>query len=92
MKIFNWSSDKNQQLIVERGRSFEEVIFHIQNGGVLDDIAHPNTTDYANQRIFIVNIHEYAYLIPYVENQDEIFLKTIIPSRKFTKAYLGGEV
>jgi hypothetical protein len=92
MKIFNWSSDKNQQLIVERGRSFEEVIFHIQNGGVLDDIAHPNTTDYANQRIFIVNIDEYAYLIPYVENQDEIFLKTIIPSRKFTKAYLGGEV
>ena len=92
MKIFNWNSDKNQQLIVERGRSFEEVIFHIQNGGVLDDIAHPNTTDYANQRIFIVNIDEYAYLVPYVENQDEIFLKTIIPSRKFTKVYLGGEV
>jgi len=91
MKIFNWNSDKNQQLIVNRGRSFEEVIFHIQNGGVLDDIAHPNTTDYANQRIFIVNIDEYAYLVPYVENQDEIFLKTIIPSRKFTKVYLGGE-
>lgn len=92
MKIFNWDSDKNQQLIVERDRSFEEVIFHIQNGGVLDDIAHPNTVAYANQRIFIVNIDEYAYLIPYVENQNEIFLKTIIPSRKFTKIYLGGEI
>jgi len=92
MKIFNWSSDKNQQLIVDRGMSFEEVVFSILNGGLLDDIVHPNTTDYPNQRIFVIQIHDYAYLVPYVESQDEIFLKTIIPSRKFTRIYLGGEI
>lgn len=92
MKIFNWSSDKNQQLIVDRGKSFEEAVFSILNGGLLDDIVHPNTMDYPNQRIFVVQIHDYAYLVPYVENQDEIFLKTIIPSRKFTRIYLGGEI
>ncbi|HBF24629.1 MAG TPA: hypothetical protein DDW43_03835 [Nitrosomonas sp.] len=62
------------------------------NGGLLDDIIHPNTTDYPNQRIFVIQIHDYVYLVPYVENQDEIFLKTIIPSRKFTRIYLGGEI
>jgi hypothetical protein len=91
MRIFNWSSDKNQQLIIERGKSFEEVIFHMQSGGILDDIAHPNITDYSNQRVFIINIDDYAYLVPYVESSEEIFLKTIIPSRKFTKVYLGGK-
>lgn len=92
MKVFNWDSDKNQKLIIERGRSFEEVVFHIQSGKALDDIAHPNTEKYAHQRMLIVNIDEYTYLVPYVENQNEIFLKTIIPSRKFTKVYLGGDV
>ena len=91
MKIFNWNSAKNQQLIVERGKSFEEVIFHIQSGGLLDDIAHPNAKAYSNQRIFIVCIDEYAYLVSYVETSEQIFLKTIIPSRKFTKHYLGGD-
>lgn len=91
MQLFNWNSNKNQQLIIERGKSFEEVIFHIQNGGLLDDIVHPNAKDHPGQRIFVVCIDEYAYLIPYVENQEEIFLKTIIPSRKFTKIYLGGK-
>lgn len=92
MKLFNWSSEKNQQLIVERGRSFEEAIFHIQNGGLLDDIVRPNARDYPDQQIFVVRIDDYAYLIPYIENQEEIFLKTIIPSRKFTRIYLGGEI
>ena len=92
MKIFNWSSDKNQQLIVDRGKSFEEAVFSILNGGLLDDMIDPNTTDYPNQRIFVIQIHDYVYLVPYVENQDEIFLKTIIPSRKFTRIYLGGEI
>lgn len=91
MKLFNWNPEKNQQLLAERGKSFEEVVFYIQNGGLLDDIAHPNVTDYPAQRIFVVSIDSYAYLIPYVENPHEIFLKTIIPSRKFTKIYLGGE-
>jgi len=90
VKIFNWNSDKNQDLIVNRGRSFEEAVFSIMNGGLLDDIVHPNAKDYPNQRIFVVRIHDYAYLVPYVENGDELFLKTIIPSRKFTRIYLGG--
>lgn len=92
MKIFNWSPDKNQQLIVDRGKSFEEAVFSIPNGGLLDEIVHPNTTDYPNQRIFVIQIHNYVYLVPYVESQDEIFLKTIIPSRKFTRIYLGSEI
>jgi hypothetical protein len=92
MKIYNWNSEKNQELIVGRNISFEEVIFHIENGDLLDDIAHPNALDYPHQRIFIVSIKEYVYLIPYVENEDEVFLKTIIPSRKFTKLYLGSEL
>lgn len=90
MKIFNWNPEKNHQLIAERGRSFEEAIFHIENGGLVDDICHPNASDYPHQKIFIVAIDQYAYLVPYVENEDEIFLKTVIPSRKFTKLYLRG--
>ena len=90
MKVFNWNSDKNQQLIEDRGKSFEEVIFHIENGALLDDISHPNAMDYPHQRIFVVVIDNYAYLVPYVEMEDEIFLKTVIPSRKFTKLYLRG--
>ena len=89
MKIYNWSPGKNQELIVGRGVSFEEAIFHIEHGGLLDDIAYPNASDYPNQRIFVICIKEYAHLVPYVESEDEVFLKTIIPSRKFTKLYLG---
>ncbi len=91
MRTYNWNSGKNQELIVGRNISFEEVIFHIEHGDLLDDITHPNASDYPHQRIFIVSIKEYVYLVPYVEDEDEVFLKTIIPSRKFTKLYLGGE-
>jgi uncharacterized DUF497 family protein len=91
MKLFNWSAEKNQQLIEERSKSFEQVVFYIQNGGLLDDISHPNASDYPNQRIFVIAIDEYAYLVPYVENEEEIFLKTVVPSRKFTRLYLGGD-
>ena len=91
MKIFNWNTEKNEQLIAERGISFEEVVFYIENGGLLDEIAHPNAQDYAHQRIFVVAVGNYVHLIPYVENDTEVFLKTIIPSRKFTKIYLGED-
>ena len=90
MKVFNWDSEKNYQLIEERGRSFEEAVFHIENGGLLDDICHPNALEYPHQKIFIVAIDDYAYLVPYVETEEEIFLKTVIPIRKFTKLYLRG--
>lgn len=92
MKLFNWNAEKNHILIEERGKSFEEVVFHIQNGSLIDDIRHPNVCDYPNQRIFLVNIDDYAYVVPYVENEQEYFLKTVIPSRKLTKRYLRGEL
>ena len=91
MKIFNWSAEKNQLLMNERGVSFEEILFFLRNGGLLDDLEHPNSDSYANQQVFIVAMNDYVYYVPYVETQDEIFLKTIIPSRKLTKRYLGGQ-
>jgi len=89
MKIYNWNVEKNEQVSSERGISFEEIVFYIENGGLLDEIAHPNAQDYAHQRIFVVAVDSYVHLVPYVENDDEYFLKTIIPSRKFTKIYFG---
>ena len=89
MKPINWNSTKNQQLISERGISFEDVVFYLQQGALLDDIEHPNNDKYPNQRVFVINIDDYAYLVPYVEDRKEIFLKTVIPSRKATKQYLG---
>lgn len=89
MKRFNWSSDKNAQLRAERGISFEEVLFHIENGDLLDILEHPNQQRYGGQRVFVVDIDDDVHLVPFVENEREVFLKTIIPSRKATKRYLG---
>jgi len=89
MKPINWNSTKNQQLISERGISFEDIVFYLQQGALLDDIEHPNNDKYPNQRVFVINIDDYVHLVPYVENTKEIFLKTVIPSRKATKVYLG---
>ncbi len=91
MKPINWDADKNRKLIEERNISFESVIFSLQSGGLLDDMFHPNKDKYPQQRIFVVSIGEYVYLVPYVESEEEIFLKTIIPSRKATKQYLGDK-
>ena len=91
MKPINWNATKNQQLIAERGISFEGVVFCIQQGGLLDEVEHPNSAKYPGQRIFVVNIDDYVYLVPYVENRKEIFLKSVIPSRKATKQYLGED-
>lgn len=91
MKPINWNSTKNQQLIAERGISFEDVVFCIQQGRLLDDVEHPNSDKYPGQRLFVVNIDDYVHLVPYVENRKEIFLKTVIPSRKATKLYLGED-
>jgi len=88
MKQINWNAEKNQILMNERGVSFEDIVFSMQQGDLLDDLCHPNKDKYPNQRVFVINIEGYAHLVPYVENEDEIFLKTIIPSRKATKQYL----
>lgn len=89
MKAINWNSTKNQQLIAERGISFEDVVYYLQQGVLLDGIEHLNGEKYPHQRIFVINIDGYVYLVPYIENRKEIFLKTVIPSRKATKLYLG---
>ena len=88
MKHFTWNAEKNAQLVDERGISFERALYHIENNGILDVIKHPNTIKYPNQKMFILSINKYAYLVPFVENKDEVFLKTIIPSRKATRKYL----
>jgi uncharacterized DUF497 family protein len=89
MKPINWSSDKNMSLKAERGVSFEEVLVAISQGALLEIVVHPNKEKYPNQRIFIVGIRGYAYLVPFVETCDEIFLKTIIPSRSATRKYVS---
>ena len=90
MKYFSWSVEKGIQLRRERGITFEEIVFHIERGDVLDILEHPNQMRYSGQRVFIVEVEAYAYVVPFVESETEVFLKTIIPSRKATKKYLGG--
>jgi uncharacterized DUF497 family protein len=90
MKYFTWSSEKNELLKQERGISFEEIVFHIRRGDIADLLEHPNQSRYPDQRVFVVIADQYAYLVPFVETDKEVILKTIIPSRKATKRYLGG--
>jgi uncharacterized DUF497 family protein len=85
MKYFNWNSEKNKKLIKERGVSFEICLVKIESKDILDIL---NNINYPNQKIFVLEIEGYVYLVPFIENEDEVFLKTIIPSRKFTKKYL----
>ena len=91
MKYFSWNEDKNRRLNVERNISFEEVVFYIEQGQLLDIVELSNPERYGGQRIFVVEVNDYAYLVPFVESEREIFLKTVIPSRKATKKYLRGE-
>lgn len=91
MKLLSWNPEKNILLKAERGVSFEDVVFHMMAGDILDTIEHPNQERYPSQQIHVVAIEGYVYLVPFVESEEEVFLKTIIPSRKATKAYRGGK-
>ncbi len=91
MRYFTWNKEKNEKLKEERGISFEKVIFHIEKGNLLEVINHPNQEKYKGQRMFVVNINNYVYLIPFIEDEKETFLKTIIPSRKATRRYFKKE-
>ena len=88
-KTIRYSLEKNEILKSRRDVSFEDVILALENGCLLDDITHPNKEKYPNQNIFIILIQtkDYVYLVPYVEDDTSIFLKTIIPSRKMNKKY-----
>ncbi len=89
MKYFDWSEEKNKILMQDRNVSFEMVIVCIQGGGIVDKVRHPNQNRYAHQHIYIINIDDYIYAVPFVEDDKKIFLKTIIPSRKLTRQYLN---
>ncbi len=91
VKYFAWDDAKNAQLKANRGIGFEDIVFHIERGDLLDILEHPNPERYAGQRVFVVQRENSAYLVPFVEDEHSVFLKTIIPSRKVTKQYLGQE-
>ncbi|MDO8546074.1 MAG: BrnT family toxin [Nitrospirales bacterium] len=87
MKTYRWNEKKNEQLKQSRGISFEDVVLALESGGLLDVLAHPNPKQYPNQKVLVVAVMEYVYLVPHVEEADHVFLKTVIPSRKATRDY-----
>lgn len=89
MKYFDWDNNKNNKLKAERGVSFEDCVIAIEERKVLATDTHPNKKKYPNQKVFIININNYAYIVPFIEGEEKIFLKTIIPSRKATKKYFN---
>ena len=90
MEIFSWNTEKNETLARERGITFEEIVQRIQSGVKVIETDHPNKKKYPDQKILIVDVDGYAYLVSCVVDKNEYFLKTIIPSRKATKKYFGG--
>jgi uncharacterized DUF497 family protein len=88
MEIFYWDNEKNELLKKTRGVCFEQVVLLMERGDVLETIEHPNQDRYPGQKIAIVMIDDYVYLVPYIEKNEEVFLKTIIPSRKATNKYM----
>ena len=89
MKSYVWNDEKNKFLQNERGISFEDIVNAISNGDLLDSIKNPSSEKYSSQSVFIVSLKGYVYCVPYVEDEISIFLKTIFPSRKMKKRYLG---
>ncbi len=91
VKTFRWNAEKNEIIAKERGITFEEIVQRIESGVKVIETDHPNKKKYPNQKILVVDVDGYAYLVPCVMSKKEYFLKTIIPSRKATKKYFGGE-
>lgn len=88
MKYIDWDQKKNEKLKVERGISFEELISAIVEGQNIWKTDHPNQKKYPGQKIYVIQIGDYAFVVPYLENEEKVFLKTIFPSRKYTKKYI----
>ena len=91
MKPFRWSAEKNERLKSERAISFEEIVLAIGEGGLMDIVVHPNQRRYPGQVVLVVAYRDYVFLVPSVEESTHYFLKTIIPSRKATRDYLGTD-
>jgi len=90
--IFDWNDKKNKELKAKRDISFEEIVISINEGKVIDVLDHPKPEKYPNQQIYLVWCRNYVYVVPFVkkEEKQEIFLKTISPSRMYTKKYRSG--
>ena len=88
MKPFRWNHEKNEALKIQRGISFEEIVLAVEADGLLDELRHTNPDKYPNQSILVIALDAYVYLVPYVEEPDYYFLKTVIPSRKASRDYL----
>ena len=85
---FDWNTEKNQRLVEQRGISFERIVSAIEQGGLVDVLEHPNQARYRGQKIYVVDIEHYLYLVPFVTGADGTrFLKTIIPGRRATRHY-----
>ena len=91
MKIIKWNEEKNQLLLMQRGLSFEMVLDKLEKKEILARKEHHDKQRYPNQFIFILELDGYVCYVPFVENEEEIFLKTIIPSRKLNKQYKGDK-
>ena len=91
MKYYDWNEQKNEKLKIERDVCFEDILIAINEGYLLDVTAHKNRLKYPKQKMYIIQLGQYAYLVLFVEDNEKIFLKTIIPSRRATKKYLKGE-
>lgn len=91
MKYFDWNEEKNERLKRERNISFETIVAQIERGNLIDIMEHPNKQKHGNQDMYVIEYDNYAYLVPFVEDEEKIFLKTIIPSRKATRKYLEHE-
>jgi uncharacterized DUF497 family protein len=91
MKPFRWPPDKNDLLKQERGVSFEDITVSVEAGGLLEIVPHQNPKKYPRQKIMVVEGAGYAFLVPYVEEEDHFFLKTIIPSRRATRDFIEKE-
>ena len=91
MKSFRWKPDKNDLLKQERGVSFEDITVAVEAGRLLEIVPHQNPTKYPRQKIMVVEVAGYAFLVPFVEEEDHFFLKTIIPSRKATRDFIAKE-
>jgi len=91
VKPFRWDPDKNERLKAGRGLSFEEIVLAIEEDGLKDVLVHPNHRRYPGQVVLVVAYRGYVFLVPSVEESTHYFLKTVIPSRKATRDYLGTE-
>lgn len=88
MLLFEWDEGKDAILRAKRGISFEDIEHALTSGGLRADIPHPNQKVYPHQRIFVVSMGDYMYIVPYVMNGETYFLKTAFPNRRYTKKYL----